>query len=147
MDRNVIREFVFPSKESVPRQNNRRAIVIHFVLTVVGVILFALAQFLVFIITPLFGIYSIGFDDLPMQLALLGALIVWLILYVACGYLFLDPMVEKSYLSVFWLARMLVIVGAFFVIVGVVAWLGELLGVGTFDGLVGAAFALFLLMN
>jgi len=148
VDRNFIRNFVFPPKESVPRQNNRRAIVIHFALTVIGIVIFVLLQFLLIEFLPLLaGIDSIVFDELPMQLALLVTLVGGSVLYVACGYLFLKPADEKAHLSVFWLTRLLTIVGALFIGTGIVAWLGELLGVGTFEGLVGVTFALFLFLN
>ncbi|MCL2680308.1 MAG: hypothetical protein FWF11_02370 [Coriobacteriia bacterium] len=128
LDEEVFQSVKQQKSDPVVRANNRRALGIHFALSVAGLVAAMVLQSImstVFLLLSADGSFSSD-DMLVVPVAIIGGSLI----YVLCGYLFLKPTKEKAWRSVSWLATMTIASGAFAAMSGAFLWLAELLNLG-----------------
>ena len=124
------------SRPSV-RKDNRRALIVHFLLSLIGLISYLGILFWVSETNPL-GLYDgMAFDHAMMQFLLLVTIVVGACVYIWCGYFFFKPEGKISALSLFWLTVLNFTIGA----LGLLSYLVSRIGLSSALEEVGQIFA------
>jgi len=126
-DGNVFKILRVSLKDSVIKSNNRRAIVIHFILSALG--LFSTGLILGLILE----IVTVPDSSAIVPFTFLGIAFVGLFVYLICGYKFLKPSKENTALSVFWLTGMTSILSMLTIVYVVLLRIEESFGLHIFE--------------
>jgi len=103
------------------KQNNKRALTIHFCLTLIGLPL----AFFVGSFANNHNLGFLAFDSATGIVPFVVTLIIGPLAYIACGYVYLKPTKHKEGLSLLWLTYMLVGWSFLLCILAPVLWLAE----------------------
>jgi len=103
--------------DPVVRSNNKRALIIHFLLSIIGLASAAALTAIASFVDIGFAAIDTGYGAIPLMVTVVGGAFI----YVACGYFYLHPTKEKASLSVWWLTRMTAILAVLILVLGLLS--------------------------